>query len=70
MEWRALVKASTVATVIDPFPSTPTIMMGNGDITPILDVSSKQIYQFFCGTKADIAQCQTKTNRQVFQYNH
>ena len=50
-EWRALVKASTVATVIDPIPSTPTIMMGNGNVAPILDVSSKQIYQIFVGLK-------------------
>ena len=51
MEWRALVKASTVATVIDPIPSTPTIMMGNGNVAPILDASSKHIYQIFVGLK-------------------
>ena len=51
MEWRSLVKASTVATVIDPIPSAPTIMMGNGNVAPILDVSSKQIYQIFVGLK-------------------
>ena len=50
-EWRALVKAPTVAPVIDPIPSTPTIMMVNGNIAPILDVSSKQIYQSFVGLK-------------------
>ena len=53
IERRALVKATTVATVIDPTPSTPTIMMAmsNGNIAPILDVSSKQIYQIFVGLK-------------------
>ena len=51
VRWHAFVKASTVATVIDPIPSTPTNMMDNGNIAPILDVSSKQIYQSFVGLK-------------------
>ena len=32
IKWRALVKASTDATVIDPIPGTSTIMMVNGNI--------------------------------------
>ena len=36
---------------LDPIPSIPTIMIGNGNVAPILDVSSKQIYQIFVGLK-------------------
>ena len=47
-EWRALAKASTDPPIrIDPIQNIPTIMMDSGKVVPILDFSSKQIYQIF-----------------------
>ena len=46
-EWHALAKASTDPPIrIDPIQNIPTIMMDSGKVVPILDFSSKQIYQF------------------------
>ena len=50
-EWRALARASGDESLIVPFPNTPTITMDNDDSVPILDVSSKQIYQSFLEKK-------------------
>ena len=52
-EWRSVVKASTDhdVSVIDPFPNTPTIRMEGDNLVPILDASSKQIYQLFLQKK-------------------
>ena len=50
-EWRALAKASTNLSSNVPIPSTPTIKTDNGNLTPISDVSSRQIYQFFLERK-------------------
>ena len=46
-EWRSVVKASTDLLVIDPLPNTPTIRMESDNLVPILNASSKQIYQLF-----------------------
>ena len=50
-EWRSFVKVSTDVLVVDPLPNIPTIRMESDNLVPILDASSKQIYQcnFFCG---------------------
>ena len=50
-EWRALARASGDESPIVPLPNTPTITMDNDDSVPILDVSSKQIYQSFLEKK-------------------
>ena len=59
-KWRALVKASTDAIVIDPIPSTSTIMMGKGDIQLQFLMFLLRNLSNFCWTKAYIAQCQAK----------
>ena len=47
-EWRSLAKASTIISLRAPIPSTPTITeTDTGNLTPISDVSSRQIYHFF-----------------------
>ena len=48
-EWRSLIKASTNVTLANPIPITPTILMASRNVVPILDISSKQIFQVFCG---------------------
>jgi len=65
-EWRSAVKTSTDLLVIDPLPSTPTIRMESDNLVPILDASSKQIYQLFLRQKkTDSTHCQTEINQQV-----
>ena len=69
-EWRALAKASTDPPIrIDPIQVIPTIMTGSGKVVPILDFSSKQIYQIFLKKKKkkSSTHCQTKTDRQLRQ---
>ena len=56
-EWRALARASGDESLIVTLPNTPTITMDNDDSVPILDVSSKQIYQSFLEKKTDSAFC-------------
>ena len=46
-EWRVLARASGDESLIVPLPNTPTIKMDNDNSMPILDVSSKQVYQSF-----------------------
>lgn len=46
-EWRSVLKASTDAIMIDHLPNIPTIRMESDNLVPILDASSKQIYQLF-----------------------
>ena len=46
-EWRSFVKGSTDVLVVDPLPNIPTIRMESDNLVPILDASSKQIYQLF-----------------------
>ena len=46
-EWRSLAKVPTIISLSAPIPSTPTIKTDTGNLTPISDVSSRQIYQFF-----------------------
>ena len=46
-EWRSLAKAPTIISLSALIPSTPTIKTDTGNLTPISDVSSRQIYQFF-----------------------
>jgi len=50
-EWRSVVKGSTDLLVIDPLPNTPTISMESDNLVPIIDASSKQIYQLFLRKK-------------------
>ena len=65
-EWRSAVKTSTDLLVIDPLPSTPTIRMESDNLVPILDASSKQIYQLFLRQKkTDSTHCQTEINQQL-----
>ena len=44
--WRLTIKRATTATVIDPLPDSPAILISN-NLVPILDASSKQIYRLF-----------------------
>ena len=46
-EWRSLAKSPTIISLSTPIPSTPTIKTDTGNLTPISDVSSRQIYRFF-----------------------
>ena len=46
-EWRSVVKDSADVSVSDPLPNTPTIRMESGNLVPIFDASSKQVYQLF-----------------------
>ena len=46
-EWHSVLKTSIDVTVIDPHPNTPTIKTESDNLAPILDASSKQIYQLF-----------------------
>ena len=50
-EWRSFVKVSTDVLVVDPLPNIPTIRMESDNLVPILDASSKQIYQLFLRKK-------------------
>ena len=50
-DWRSPLKAFNDVPVVDPTPSIPTIKMENGDLVPILDISPKQICQFFVQQK-------------------
>ena len=50
-EWHSVVKASADVSVSDPLPNTPTIRMESGNLVPIFDASSKQIYQLFVWKK-------------------
>ena len=63
-EWRSVVKASTDhdVSVIDPFPNTPTIRMEGDNLVPILDTSSKQIYQLFLQKKQITPTAKQKLN--------
>ena len=44
--WRLTIKRATTAPVIDPLPDSPAILISN-NLVPILDASSKQMYQLF-----------------------
>ena len=46
-EWCALTRASANESLIVLIPNTPTIKTDSDNSVPILDVSSKQIYQSF-----------------------
>lgn len=50
-EWRALAKASGDESLVVPFPNLPTIKLDKDNFVPILDVSSKQVYQSFIEKK-------------------
>ena len=50
-EYRAFAKSFTDPSVIEEIPNDPKIRLGNGNLVPILDISSKQIYEFFLGKK-------------------
>ena len=50
-EWRSFVKVSTDVLVVDPLPNITTIRMESDNLVPILDASSKQIYQLFLRKK-------------------
>ncbi|KAL9979105.1 hypothetical protein ACROYT_G016715 [Oculina patagonica] len=50
-EWRALAKASGDESLVVPLPNSPTIKLENDNSVPILDVSSKQVYQSFIEKK-------------------
>ena len=46
-EYRAFAKSFTDPSLIEEIPDDPKIRLGNGNLVPILDISSKQIYEFF-----------------------
>ena len=46
-EWCALARASVDKPLVVPIPNTPTVKTDSDNSVPILDVSSKQIYQSF-----------------------
>ena len=50
-EWRAFAKSFTESSLIEEIPNNPKIRLGNGNSVPILDVSSKQIYEIFLRKK-------------------
>ena len=50
-EWRAFAKSFTDSSLIEEIPNNPKIGLGNGNSVPILDVSSKQIYEIFLRKK-------------------
>ena len=50
-EWRALAKSFTDSSLIEEIPNDPKIVLGNGNSIPILDISSKQIYDIFLRKK-------------------
>ena len=47
VEWRAFAKSFTDSSLIEEIPNDPKIELGNGNSIPILDISSKQIYEIF-----------------------
>ena len=51
VEWRAFAKSFTDASLIEKIPNEPKIGSGNGNSIPILDISSKQIYEIFLRKK-------------------
>ena len=50
-EWRAFAKSFTDSSLIEEIPNDPKIGQGNGNLVPILNISSKQIYEIFLGKK-------------------
>ena len=50
-EWRAFAKSFTDSSLIEEIPNDPKIGLGDGNSVPILDISTKQIYEIFLGKK-------------------
>ena len=50
-EWCAFAKSFAGSSLIEEIPNDPKIGLGNGNSVPILDISSKQIYEIFLGNK-------------------
>jgi len=50
-ECRAFAKSFTDPSLIEEIPNDPKIRLGNRNLVPILDISSKQIYEIFLGKK-------------------
>ena len=48
--WRLLIRTANIAPVLSPLPNTPAILI-NDILIPILDASSKHIYQSFLPKK-------------------
>ena len=44
-EWRASAKSFTDSSLIEEIPNDPKLRLGNGNLVPILDISSKQTYE-------------------------
>ena len=50
-EWRASAKSFTDLSLIEEIPNDPRLRLGNGNLVPILDISSKQTYKIFLRKK-------------------
>ena len=50
-EWRPFAKSFTDWSLIEEIPNDPKIGLGNGNSIPLLDSSSKQIYEIFLRKK-------------------
>ena len=50
-EWRGFAKSFTDSSLVEEIPNDPKIGLGNGNSIPILDISSKQIYEIFLREK-------------------
>ena len=46
-EWRAFAKSFTESSLIEEISKDPKIGLGNRNSISILDISSKQIYEYF-----------------------
>ena len=51
VEWHAFAKSFTDSSFIEEIPNDPKIELGHGNLIPILDISSKQIYEIVLGKK-------------------